>query len=201
MKRVLVILLCLLLMILGACGPTPPKETTKTIESESIPHFDILKPYYDYVNNDPNSIPYYYFLYDIDNNGTDELLIGVGYPASICIESVYAVRDGVMVPQEKFFVYGGDLNICPSLIYNNGTVRVDDNEGIQTFAYYQFEDGVLMLQTILFVDSYMDEYYRREYGNIDIPLTKEEFDLVQKEYEGDGQVVELNWKPLAEYGK
>jgi len=33
------------------------------------------------------------------------------------------------------------------------------------------------------------------------PITKAEFDRVQKEFEGDGQTVELDWKPLAEYGR
>jgi hypothetical protein len=39
-----------------------------------------------------------------------------------------------------------------------------------------------------------------QYGAV-TPITQAEFDRVQNEMEGDGQVVELDWKPLAEYGR
>jgi len=33
-----------------------------------------------------------------------------------------------------------------------------------------------------------------------VSITKAEFDRVQKEMKGNGQMVEFDWKPLAEYG-
>jgi hypothetical protein len=32
-------------------------------------------------------------------------------------------------------------------------------------------------------------------------LSPNEFDRVKQEFEDDGQVVEIDWKPLAEYGR
>ena len=46
-------------------------------------------------------------------------------------------------------------------------------------------------------------YYRIDPRNPSnrIPITEKEYNRLKKEYEGDGKVVEIDWKPLAEYGK
>ncbi|MCL2299140.1 MAG: hypothetical protein FWC27_03210, partial [Firmicutes bacterium] len=51
-------------------------------------------------------------------------------------------------------------------------------------------------------DTDTGECYRKD-GQDDLPkvITKAEFDRLKNEFEGDGQTVELDWKPLAEYGR
>jgi len=144
----------------------------------------------------------YYALHDIDDNGTKELLIGSEEYSGIVLQAVHAIQNGVAVWQEALPSLVADFPEQRSIL-KNGTIRVKSvvaDEG-SFFRYYRFEDGELKLQIILLDSAFGIEYYRREYGNNDVPITNEEFDRVQKEMEGDGQVVELDWKPLAEYGR
>jgi hypothetical protein len=224
MKRFFIVLLCVLFTGLCACVPIEPSErtaaqpttttettkasssTTKT--SEITPYSKILKErleYYRSVSVGYDALAYYYYaLYDIDGNSTRELLLGENSYVETRLFSVYTIRNGVAVRQEQFSRDATDTS-APSLLFKNGTIRTNENEmGIRGFGYYRFEDGELKHLTGVIEEE-------RSHGAINyfrihadeqklVPSTKEEFERVQKEFEGDGQVVEIDWKPLAEYG-
>jgi len=143
-----------------------------------------------------------YALYDIDGNGTNEFFRGIECGGALLATAIYTIQNGVAVRQEEFWEPDFSRSF-PTLLFKNGTIRSgNDNGGELGIIYYRFENGELKRQTTLIDD--FGQYYRFNV-NVDVfpgtPITKAEFEAVQKEFEGDGQVVELDWKPLAEFGR
>ena len=224
MKKVFVALLCLLLTGLCACGPAATKKesTTTTIpETEpaeiSTPSSTTIKPsksdpYSDAIKAYVEKIGMYgygklenqcYVLYDIDGDGTKELLLGnADEDWGTYLNCVYTIQDGVAVKQNQYFSPIPEYSTPPPLLFQNGTIKgVTDLDGPQLSRYYRFKNGELKFQIAL-VDGYGKSscsYNQNKWDNI--PLTVEEMKQIKKEMEGDGQVVELDWKPLAEYGR
>ena len=68
------------------------------------------------------------------------------------------------------------------------------------FGYYRLENGEIKNKTVIEQNGkYYDFIINGPYpGTL---ITKEEFGRVRKEFEGDGELVELDWKTLAEYGR
>jgi len=154
----------------------------------------------------PDQLNYlHYALYDIDENGTKELLIGESYTGEMRLNSICSIIDGVAVRQEEFRSFGEGGYARPSTLFENGTIRVDrvDDTIIFYYYYYRFENGELKHQIMLIDNTFFNEndYFSNKDPMKRTPITKAEFDRVKKEMEGDGQVVELDWKPLAEYGR
>ena len=227
MKKLLIALLCLLFAGLCACEPTTSEKETTTQKTNteitatdttkvSIPTFTIktnpedpysyevdryLDIYNEIINGDSQFMPpYYYFLYDIDDNGTKELLLGFEWEGKMYLESVHVIKDGIAVRQEALPKWMAGLP--PSLLFMNGTIRgAAGGDNNLSYGYYRFEAGELKWKISLEYES--GEYFLRYPDNLTkfIPTTKEEYERLKKEMEGDGQLVELDWKPLAEYGR
>ena len=144
-----------------------------------------------------------YVFYDIDGNGTKELLLGADWGAGVNLHTVCVIQDGVAVQQKKLFV-DPDLG-NPFLLYENGTIRVDrvDDTVVFYYYYFRFEGKEIKHKMMLIDNTYFieNDFFSNKDPMKRTPITKAEFDHLQKEMEGDGQVVELDWKPLAEYGK
>jgi len=191
MKRVYVVLLCLLFTGFCACGPVSTEKMAKR-----DPYARVIKTHqrhgYGY---------YYYALYDIDGNGTEELLLGThAWQDLIGFHVVYSIQNGKAVQEEPFGLWHWDHGF-PPLLLKNGVIRSDITLPADLrYFYYRFENGKLTFQKGLLEDTH--EYFRIDPDDEErIPITKEEYDRLQKEYEGDGETVELDWKPLAEYGR
>ena len=228
MKKTFILSLCMLFVGLCACGEAiSPKETvssttlqekitqstnisdvstsavTSNSQNESKQYSEAIKAIEKNFASNPNQLGnLVYALYDIDGNGTKELLIAESHPFGLCPFDIYTIQNGVAVLQDAFRPFGEGGSIHPSTLFKNGTIRYDffGEIGDQGFGYYRFEDGVLKLQTTIKDDN--GQYFHFNiYSQKYIPINKTEFDRLQKEFEGDGQVVELDWKPLAEYGR
>jgi len=193
-KKIFVWLLCLVVVGLWGCG-----------RAEVEPYSDAIIAY---LALPPASDLYagaeHYALCDIDNDGTEELLFGKEYVNDeIRLYTIYAKKNGKLVRQKQFGTIGEGGSICQTSLFKNGTVRVDrvDDEVEFYYYYFRFSGGRLKLQLLLLDNTYFidNDYY--DFTEAQIPITKEEFDRLRKEFEGDGQVVELDWKPLAEYGR
>jgi len=222
MKKLPLVLLCLLFMGLCACGEVISLEVTSAImppsDSSTLTTIvekattDMTKPFATTVEINPysefmktytNSFygsmeGYYYTLHDIDGNGIQEWFLGRNTDGGIGLCSVYAIHNGAVVRQEQ--ISTDFTSPHQFLVFRNGILRTGGRnmDGWLVYVYYRFEAGELNPQTELYEyrSIRIDPVTRKE-----IPLTDEEFDRVQKEMEGDGQVVELDWKPLAEYGR
>jgi len=227
MKKVFISLLCLLCVGFCSCEEIEqPKETTaatvteqpstKTSETTDLSllatdtengnkdlYADeinfIIEPY----QNQPDKLKgQYYVLYDIDGNGIEELLWGMDVYGGISLNSIFSIQNGVAVEWDEFFsAYRNREHARQTLLFCNGVIRSDsDHEGVPIFNYYRFEAGIAKpLAEIFTVNG--DYYSRDPVTKNERSITKEEYDRVKKEMEGDGQVVELDWRPLAEYGQ
>ena len=182
MKSLFIILLCMLLAGLGLCicGPKSYKD----------PYFCIIKEYQGYMDYEN------YAIYDIDDNGMNELLLG-----NTSIYTIYTIQNGVAVQQDYHADH--DDYAFSSIVYINGVVKSERGDPWKTdLSYYRFEDGELKCQvrlTHIHDNDMVNEYYRHYLDGTKEAITKEEFDRVKAEFEGDGQEVELDWKPLRRY--
>jgi len=176
--------------------------TIKTDKDDPLSYIveEYLGLYNELLNDENQSMePHYYFLYDLDGNGTAELLLAEEVWDQIYLYSVYTIRVGVAVHQKEFRGVS-PWHGSPPVLFKNGTIRAISNDG-RNYYYYRFEDGRLKLQTLLYLSN------NGGYGRMDgwdgdsKKITGTTFRRLQKEFEGDGQVVELDWKPLAEYGR
>ena len=225
MKKLFIALMCVLLAGLCACGPVKkPGQTTTTPNIGTFPDEEIVwakttkhtteatettiktpettneDPYYSIYEENSEKYPHamnnlYYFLYDVDGDGTNELLFGAEWMEDIHLTAVYSIKDGVAVWQEGFVnLLHPDFTNNPPLLFKNGTIMMGK------FSYYRLEDGEIKRKTVVEEDGkcYNFIVYEPYPGT---PITKEEFERVRTEYEGDGQIVEVDWKPLAEYGQ
>jgi len=210
-----------LLLACGACGggmvgddPTirttgqepvsslgEPEFTVGTGNSD--PYADIIKSIIKPYEGSPEQLKHqYYALYDIDRNGIDELLWGMDVYGGIGYNSVFTVRNDIVAQSDdSFSAYRFLEQARPTLLFANGTIRYEwDIEGTSRYCYCRFEAGELVLQIVLRTAN--DSYYHRDPVTYnEIPITKAEYDRMRKEMEGNGPVVELEWKPLAEYGR
>ena len=209
MKKLFIALLCLLFVGLCACGGTP---------SELVIYSKVIRKYklFSYANSFLGGSVYHpvhnYALYDIDSNGTKELLVGSKmYPSlgdDIALLYLYTIRDEKAV--DTGFVFWDGSSLQP-LLFQNGTIKTVDAE-MDWISYYRFEGDELKLQVCLEDHSGRYEWWLRTeqpgdppppYITVDpeerTPLTQEEFERLREDMEGDGQVVEIDWKPLKEY--
>ena len=170
---------------------------------EKDPYTDVVKSIINAHNDRPEQLKnVYFFLYDLDGDGTRELLLGVERWERIFLIDVYIIQNSIAVEQKELFI--DPVESPQPLLYKNGTIKDggEDAYGELSICYYRCKDGELRAQVVLIDER--GSYFRSNgtYENFKkFPITKEEYDRVQKEFEGDGQVVELDWKPLAEYGR
>jgi len=175
MKRLSIALLCLILVGLCACGRTMPEETTteetttgKTSKAEtSTAKIDpsVLELYADAIETYcalPDGTAWkdadHYFLYDIDGDGIQELLLGMewggnthlnGEPylpdGAIFLTDIYAIQDGVAVWQEEFHWSTEPDREYPAVLLKNGLIRLDIHDwkpDLELLTYYYcFENG------------------------------------------------------------
>jgi len=203
-KKLFIALLCLLLAGLCACGRGEADELAlyNSILRKNYISMRVWGVLYDGVKH--------YALYDLDGDGAKELLLGVGNGTAdgTGILDVYTIRDKKAVLQD---IIVWNRRSGPPLLFANGTIKFVDQE-MDWISYYRFVDSELKLQIRLLDQGEYYEWFLRTqsvdphfppYSRVDleedIPLAKEEFEQLQKEMEGDGQIVELDWRPLAAY--
>ena len=158
-----------------------------------------------------------YVLYDTDGKGTMALLLGTKNPIGM-VREIYTVQDGVVQRKLNANDYKnvGDAMIK---VLKTGYIYTEKLNGTPARRYYRFEDGQLKLVAGLSGYGYDSNgnhlgYYRIdptgkekdflfdiEPDGTEIPISDEELQRLRKKFVGDGQVVELDWKPLAEYGQ
>jgi len=204
MKRLCVVLLCLLMMAgLCGCGGTPSELA---IYSRVIRKYKLLS----YANNFLGGSAYHpvhnYALHDIDGNGISELLVSgnptgdssiIGFLIVFTIQNKKAVRQEILAPR-----YGSYE------LFQSGTIKTVNFE-MDWIDYYRFEGDELRHQVCVLDENEYYEWFLRTqsvdphfppYTLIDpeerTPLTKEEFEQLRIGMEGDGQLAEIDWRPL-----
>ena len=216
MKKLFAALLCLLLAGLCACGQaTSPEETTTVVERPTWLAADAHTAFSSIIEDALNQPKGYdtlkdFILYDTGCESAPALLAGVdnfnGY-----IHEIYTFQNGAAKQVLCIDYETGDcyINILKTGIIKTGSF------GVSTNSYYRFdEEGQLKL--IMKLDSYGDyrglfrvdptgekkdfDFYFTPDGT-EVHISQKKFERLKEEIEGDGEVVDLDWKPLAEYGR
>jgi len=202
-------------------GTEEPKPIITIKTSEDDPFSTIISDQVNWLMEkyiETNDIHYYeraseqqYSLYDINGNGTTALLLG-WENSNGQVGEIYTAQNNVAEQRLSVFEDAGD-----SMIYvlKNGCIYTEQADGSGTKGYYRFEDGQLKLVaglgyygdidgSVFRVDPTGEE---RDYffdfipDGTEVPISDEEGRRLYKELVGDGQLAELDWKPLAEYGR
>jgi len=144
----------------------------------------------------------YYAFYDIDGNGTDEMLLGTGRQSDYAgLIGVYATQDGVAVQQPLPLNWCGDCMYSYPSLRKDGTIwSVYDSWGNEdsSYSYYRFEDGQLKLKMKLILkhQTSLFRYFRNNTFN---PISWKKFERLRKDYWQEAELAEIDWKPLADY--
>jgi hypothetical protein len=151
-------------------------------------------PFPDFLNPDllPSEYvpsPLYYAFYDAEDSAKALLLNGRG------ILDVYCIQNGVPIQQQSF---REEEEGSTARLLKSGIILAYIYEE-RAYKYYRFEDGGLRLQATLIGDyrtALIDKNGCKTY------ITVEDSQRLMGELAGDTfDSADLDWKPLAEYGK
>jgi hypothetical protein len=156
----------------------------------------------------------YYFLYDLNGDGTDELLLG-GWvktdftlenesPREIFIQDVYAIQNGKAVQVDGFDIIQSEY-IADQALLSNGSILIWWSKNVRASYLFVSYNGK-KLKIDVSVGYIKDNHYGKESDVGDTTfkseyIDKKEFERVYKEYYGDNERIEINWKRIDEYGK
>lgn len=178
----------------------------KKTNEELVQGFEILE------NSDISTASWwgetqYYALYDIDKNGTKELLLGVyDVEEKMVLFDLYTIQDGIAVEQ-----------LCVPVptrysmgIDKNGTVYMSHLNQDNPFGFFwgidfhRFKNGQLQFcEAVMVYRHGTQTTYETSYTKItdwqegEIEITEKEYNAINKKYEGEE--IELDWRPLSQY--
>ena len=205
--------------------PAPLSADERTIvkihTSKNDPYSYVVKDHYEYLLNSAGidaANEARYFLYDIDGNGSEELIFGqvrvlggmdvydvrlstdeVPPVMGILIVDIYSIVDGKASRQKQMVLGGGAA--YETQILSNGIVKISYNTpALPSYSYYSFADSVGSYIGSLKANrdgtfTYVDSNVANQ------AISKDEFDRRITEIEGGAKPVELEWKRLQNYEK
>ena len=202
--------------------PNEEKTTVKIHTSKKDPYSYVVKEYYEHLIKEKDFYTIEcsrYSLYDIDGDGSDELIFGIidvlggtdvydvgrvtieeaPFVYGLQIAEVYSIRDGKALRQDGINMHGGASYLTQ--ILTNGIMKVCDcTPALPNISYYRFVDGIgEYMATFRTCTDGTFTYTDRDVT--DQVISKNEFDRQIAEIEGDAKPVELEWKHLQDYGK
>lgn len=156
----------------------------------------------------------FYFLYDLDKDGTNELLLGtiqkvgtdfedINAPEKICISSVYTIKDGKAVKVARSIGWQFVIYI-DRILYSNGIIVTQwGNEKVPCYSAVALENGELNLKCYVRHSAGDPEkgYYKAiNFNNLgEISISKDEYYSIYNQYCGNAKVVDIDWKRIDEY--
>ena len=154
----------------------------------------------------------YYFLYDLDKDGTNELLLGswqkIGYyteepdpPKKICISSAYAIQDGEAVKLDSGTWWDFEF-VWDRVLLSNGIIMT--TWGIKedpSYSFFSYENNSLIFKGALYHTENGGYCKRKSMKYFDEQtISTAEHDRIYNEMCGNSSVVDINWKRIDEYG-
>ena len=205
--------------------PAPLSADERTIvkihTSKNDPYSYVVKDHYEYLLNSAGidaANEARYFLYDIDGNGSEELIFGqvrvlggmdvydvrlstdeVPPVMGILIVDIYSIVDGKASRQKQMVLGGGAA--YETQILSNGIVKISYNTpALPSYSYYSFADSVGSYIGSLKANrdgtfTYVDSNVANQ------AISKEEFYRRIAEIEDGAHPIEIEWKRLQDYGK
>ena len=197
------------------------RTTVEIHTSKNDPYSYVVKDHYEYLLNSSGidaANEARYFLYDIDGNGSEELIFGqvrvlggmdvydvrlstdeVPPVMGILIVDIYSIVDGKASRQKQMVLGGGAT--YETQILSNGIVKISYNTpALPSYSYYSFADS--MGSYIGSLKANRDGTFTYVDSNVaNQAISKDEFDRRIAEIEDGAKPVELEWKHLQDYGK
>ena len=188
--------------------PTSPKDPYSYIISDIV-------EWYKQAGSRFNSEKERYSLYDINDDGTDELILaridvlggstiydyeGVNAEPTygILIYSIYTISDGKAIKADLLSIAG---DAYQTILFDNGLIKVVCCTPRNPWIHYNKMVG----DNFEAVDYPIFKNYNGECFSfkdcVENPITEEEFNRRIAEIEGGAKPVELEWKHLQDYGK
>ena len=206
-----------------------PYPTVKIPTDPDDPYAQVIKDMYEqyaqYVTAEEIFKDFKYALYDIDRDGTQELLLSSWYAMWGIEEPEFddgndlTGKDGILFDRFYTIQNGKAIWVQPINGLWDGVAGATGGRDILTnsvirlyggrpdhisYAYYRYTEGKLeFLYALRYYADDESRYivtYEGDQGTR-TPITEEEFSRLRAEIEGDAQVVEIDWKPLESYGR
>lgn len=157
----------------------------------------------------------YYFLYDLDKDGTNELLlgtlqrVGIDYeditaPEKICITNIYTIKDGKAVKVDNGILTVYYIIIIDRILYSNGVIVTEwGNEKKPCYSAAALENGEMKMKSyVLYGDTGLDGDFLKvvNFDGMDtVKITNNEYYSLYNKYIGDAKAVDIDWKRIDEY--
>ena len=205
-----------------------PYPTVKIPTNPDDPYAQIIKDMYEqyaeYVTAEEIFEDLKYALYDMDKDGTRELLLSSRYilwgyegpefeyesdeigKKAVLFDRFYYISNGeaVEMPVLNGLWYDAAGPTGGRDLLTNGVIRLyGGSPNYTSYAYFRYANGELSLLRVLrnFSDTGRWLFTYEGDQSTRTPITEEEFNRMRAEIEGDAQVVEIDWKPLESYGR
>ena len=156
----------------------------------------------------------YYYLYDLDKDGTEELLLGTSQkvgndyedffaPRKICITSVYTVKNGEAVKVDSN-IWWDFVIIQDRVLYSNGIIVTKWGiKNIPSYSDLAFENGKLVIKCYIThedIDPNKEYFKVINFDNLNKKsISKDEYYSIYNQYCGNAKVVDIDWKRIDEY--
>ena len=150
----------------------------------------------------------YYFFYDLDNDGLEEMLLGgklrigndiddMDIPRKICITGVYAVKNNQVVEINDYNMLDQDY-ILGRRLYSNGYIVTESGYEINPSYYiFAYENGKLIKKCD--ISNYGDDSYVKWYGYNSRRISNEaEYKQLYETAFGKATEVDIDWKLIIE---
>lgn len=157
----------------------------------------------------------YYFLYDLDKDGTNELLlgtlqrVGIDYeditaPEKICITSIYTIKNGKAVKVDNGILTVYYIIIIDRILYSNGVIVTEwGKEKKPCYSAAALENGEMKMKSyVLYGDTGLDGDFLKvvNFDGMDtVKITNNEYYSLYNKYIGDAKAVDIDWKRIDEY--
>lgn len=157
----------------------------------------------------------YYFLYDLDKDGTNELLlgtlqrVGIDYeditaPEKICITNIYTIKDGKAVKVDNGILTVYYIIIIDRILYSNGVIVTEwGKEKKPCYSAAALENGEMKMKSyVLYGDTGLDGDFLKvvNFDGMDtVKITNNEYYSLYNKYIGDAKAVDIDWKRIDEY--
>lgn len=206
-----------------------PYPTVKIPTDPDDPYAQVIKDMYEqyaqHVTAEEIFKDFKYALYDIDRDGTQELLLSSWYAMWGIEEPEFddgndlTGKDGILFDRFYTIQNGKAIWVQPINGLWDGVAGATGGRDILTnsvirlyggrpdhisYAYYRYTEG--RLEFLYALRYYADDEsryivtYEGDQGTR-TPITEEEFSRLRAEIEGNAQVVQIDWKPLESYGR
>lgn len=160
----------------------------------------------------------FYCLYDINGDGTDELLLGCNTPVykdkdgkyvyTFINDAIYTVKDGKAEPICAIGDGIGRYFFLERTVCTNGIIRTKYKYPYEpSYRYVRIEDGErVLVANVVYKEPEIDIWYetggyKQFFASGESTITVDEFVQIKEEAEKGLVPVELDWRPLEEYAR